>query len=215
MHSITNRIAFVGILFAAVAICMAGCGRDVRLAGQKLRQPTVQTVSMYGITLDESATPEQVAFAALRAVRDDVRAISEAAREEALDREFQLCAANEIANQNRTRLSRDEHLTRVMLAWAPTISHYVDQFPTSWDEAATRLVRRASTRSGSAGEAPTATEVLLEVRDPGGDPGGGAVLVVWLVQDSGYWRVTHLGFLPGKRTIASVASAATPAPDGH
>lgn len=202
-----NRIALVGTFGVAVAILAPGCGRDVRLSGQKLRQPVVQTVSMYGLTLDQSATPEQVAFAALRAVRDDVRATSESAREEALDRQFQLCAANEIARQNRTRLSRDEHLTRVMLGWAPTISHYVDQFPNTWDEASTRLVHRASTRSNSGGDAPTGMEVLLEVRDPKGDAGGSAVLVVWVVQDSGYWRVTHFGFLTGKRTIAGAARA--------
>lgn len=180
-----------------------GCSRDVRLSGRKLRAPNVRAVVHYGLNLDTQAAPEQVAYAALRAIHDDFRAANREAREEALDRQFDLAAGNEIVKQNRTGLSQEEYLFKVVNHWTPSISHYVNRFPTEWESAKSRLIRRdfKSSDGKTAG-----AEVLLEVDDPSGELNARAVVVVWLVQDTGFWRVTHVGFLPGKR-VASVKTA--------
>lgn len=187
---------------AAVVVLMlnaCGCSRDVRLSGRKLRAPNVRAVVQYGLNLDTQAAPEQVAYAALRAIHDDFRAANREAREEALDRQFDLAAGNEIVKQNRTGLSPEEYLFKVVNHWTPSISHYVDRFPTDWESAKARLLRRdfKSSDGKTAG-----AEVLLEVDDPTGEPNARAVVVVWLVQDTGFWRVTHVGFLQGKRAAA-------------
>jgi hypothetical protein len=181
-------------LTAGIGVMLvSGCQRDVRLADKKLRNPTVRAISAYEMTLDEQAIPEQVAYAALRAIADDFRATDDKAREEALDVQFDLCAANEIQRQNRTSLRREEWLYEVVSHWTPTVSHYVEDFPRDWTEAQERFVLRGPTESA---EGIEECDVLIEVDDvkAGRDPNARVVIVVWLAKDNGFWRVVHLGF---------------------
>src|SRR3972149_10392414 len=101
--------ASVGLTVAAASglAVWCGCGGDARLAGQRIRSVTVRSVAHYGVTLDQQASPEQVAYVLLRAVRDDVVAKSREERDTALDKQFDLCAATVIQNKNRTSLPRD------------------------------------------------------------------------------------------------------------
>jgi len=193
--------AAVGVTAAAAAALAAwcGCGGDARLAGHKVRSATVRSVSHYGLTLDQQASPEQVAFVLLRAIRDDVSAKTKGDREAALDKQFDLCAANVLQNKNLTRMSRDEFVHGVVYHWAPTVSHYVGDFETEWDKASARLVRMKLTTDSKAG--PEECEVHMELADPHGDPKARVVMVIWMVQDGGFWRVTHLGFDPTKRSL--------------
>jgi hypothetical protein len=174
------------------------CGRDAKLAGKTLRNPTVKSVSLYGLALDQNAPPEQVAFAALRAIREDALAPDAASREAALDKQFDLCAADVLAARNRSSMPRDQFLHGVVYHWTPTVAHYAQGLETEWEKAAARLVKRDTTPSK---DAVKECEVVMQTTDPSGDPKASVVLVVWMVQDSGYWRVTHLGFEPARRTL--------------
>jgi hypothetical protein len=180
-------------LAAALTAGLTACRRDARLADKKLRNPMVKPVSAYGMTLDEQSSPKQVAFATLRAIRDDFLAPDREAREKALDTQFALCAANKISEKNITSLSREEWLYEVVSKWTPTVSHYVPDFPVDWEKAEKRLKLRGPIESA---EGATTCDVLMEVDNvkAGRDPNARVVLVVWLVKDSGFWRVTHLGF---------------------
>lgn len=187
---------------AAVALAVwCGCGGDSRLAGKKIRSTTVRSVTHYGLTLDQQATPEQVAFVLLRAIRDDVSAKSKQDRETALDIQFDLCAANAIQKKNPTTMPRDEFIHNVVYHWAPTVSHYVGDFETEWEKAAARLVRTKSTTDSKA--SPEECEVRMELADPNGDPNARVVMVIWMAQDEGYWRVMHLGFDPTRRSVGN------------
>jgi hypothetical protein len=191
-HSKANAVV-LAVLAAALMVGSTACRRDVRLADKKLRNPTVKAVSAYGMTLDEQASPQQVAFATLQAIRDDFLAPDREAREKALDTQFELCAANKISERNITSLSREEWLYEVVSKWTPTVSHYVPDFPIDWEEAKERLVVRRPPESAGGVET---CDVAMEVDDvkAGRSPNARVVLVVWLVKDSGFWRVTHLGF---------------------
>ena len=202
----TDRMRVL-LIVGIVVMLVSGCQRDVRLADKKLRNPTVRTVTVYEITLDEQATPERVAYVALRAIADDFLAPDDQAREKALDVQFDICAANEIQRPNRTSLRREEWLYEVVSHWTPTVSHYVEDFPRDWSEAQNRLVRRGPTES-------TEGVVLIEVDNvkAGRDPNARVVIVIWLAKDNGFWRVVHLGFDvqrqgrgadPSRRKIAS------------
>lgn len=177
------------------------CGGNAHLAGKSLRNPTVKSVSLYGLTLDQNASPEQVAFAALRAIREDALAPDAASREAALDKQFDLCAAEVLAARNRTSIPRDQFLYSVVYHWTPTVAYYAQDLETEWEKAATRLVKRDIAPAKDAKESVKECEVLMQLADPSGDPKASVVLVVWMVQDGGFWRVTHLGFDPGRRTI--------------
>jgi len=180
------------------------CSRDARLVGRNVRKDvTVRAVTHYNVTLDEAATPEQVAYVALRAVRDDFLATDTEEREAALDRQFDVCAADVIATRNRTGLKRDEFVYAVVHRWTPTVSHYVADFETDWEAAAERFVRTDPRLSKESHSDAMECEVLMEVNDPSGDPSAHALLVVYLAQDGGFWRVIHLGFDPTRRSIAN------------
>ncbi len=193
-----------------------GCSRDVRLDSSELRDVSVRSVTLYGLTLDESADPETVAFAALSAVREDFEAGTDrAARAAALDKQFDLCAAEYIAGQNESSRSREEFLLSVVRLWTPTVAHYVGDFPSTLEEARSRFVVR---RVAAKDDAPEQADVLMEVDDipAGRDPNARVVLAVYLVRDGGFWRVSHLGFDVGSKNPAArrrIAERSTAAPD--
>ena len=176
------------------SVLCGGCSRDVRLADRKLRSVTVQTVTHYGLTLDQSASPQRVAYVLLRAIRDDFLARSEADRETALDKQFDICAVNVIATGNRAYANRDELIYNVVYRWTPTVSHYVHDFETEWEKAQERLVLRGPRPLQGSQDGLMECEVLMEVDDPSGDPNARVVMVAYLAQDKGFWRVLHLGF---------------------
>jgi len=196
MLAVVGLCVFVGLVPA--------CNRDVRLAGKDVPTVKVQPVEHYGLKLDASASPEQVAYVALRAIREDFKAEDEAARKKALAVQFDVCAADVIQARNRTSVERDEFIYSVVYHWTPTVSHYVDDFPTDWPAAQARMHRRAVTVAGKpvdAADAENECEIAMEVQDPSGDPNAQVVLLVWLAKDSGLWRVTHLGFDRSARSI--------------
>ncbi len=196
----------VGMGLACALVVVLGCSRDVRLAGRRLRSVTVREVSHYGVTLDKAASPRQVAFVALRAVREDFLAGNDAEREAALDKQFDVCAADVINVRNLTGMDRSEFIHNVVYRWTPTVSHYVHEFETSWELAEERLVVRKKGPGKEPADEATKCEVAIGVSDPDGDPRAGVVLLVWLARDNGYWRVVHMGFDPTRRSIRRVTS---------
>ena len=192
------RFTLLTLVVFGVGIVPSGCKRDAHLAGRNIPENVqVHSVTHYGQTLDESATPEQVAFVLLRAIADDFEADSAEAREEALAVQFDLCAAGELAKSKLPSRLLDEHLYKIVYRWTPTISHYVPDFPKDWDSASKRLVRRRPSKSAAGVEE---CAVLLQVDDPHTlrdgkpDPNASVVIVIWMVKDGGYWRVMHPGF---------------------
>ncbi len=208
------RIRVTVALFAAgVSLAIAGgCARDVYLDDQKVRSVVVRPVSLFGLRLDETASPEQVAYAALRAIREDFNATTAVQREEALDKQFDLCAANEIQARNRRSLTRDEFVHNVVYRWTPTVSHYVGDFGATWESARKRFRRRTMTPIERSPDGAKECEIAFEVDDPSGDPSARVVLLVWLAQDKGLWRVLHFGFDPTTRTVQGTALVRPPPP---
>ncbi len=189
------------LLAAALLVVAGGCERNVRLADHKLRHPVLKTVTHYGKTLDEKASPADVTYVLLRAMRDDFLASTDEERQRALDVLFDICAANELEAQQRTSLARDEYLYEVVYRWTPTVAHYVGDFETDWDKAAARL--ETTNRRPAKGSTPDveAVTVLMAVADPSGHPNAGVVLKVTLVTDKGYWRVLNVGFDSARRSL--------------
>ncbi|MBU0719483.1 MAG: hypothetical protein KJ749_14655, partial [Planctomycetes bacterium] len=94
-----NVLVLLGVVVGNSVALAAGCesAGAGRLANRKVEKPEVRTVTHYGMTLDEDASPEEVAFVLLRAIRDDFYAADLASREAAIDMQLDVCAANEMA----------------------------------------------------------------------------------------------------------------------
>lgn len=196
-----QRLLRLWLTVGAGLVLIPGCERSARLTGRKLRDVTVRTVTPYGVRLDQEASPEQVAYVLLRAIRDDFLAANEAEREAALDIQFDVAAVDEILAWNSMGLTREEALFMMVHNWTPTVSHYVHDFETDWDQARARLVTHRPRPATEGGGGKSECQVLMEVHDPGGDPNANAVLVVWLVEDQDYWRVLRVGFAPDRRSL--------------
>ena len=207
MNTQYRRTAFVAVI-AVCAWTTTACKRDARLADHKLRHPVVKTVSHYGITLDKNATPEQVAFVALRAIKEDFEAKDAAQRDEALDVLFDICAPNLIAAENRRSISRDEFIYKIVYHWTPAVAHYVHDFETEWARAKARFKTSGGRRGSLKSEKVEARALVqLEVSDPAGDANAGAIVKVDVRKDEGYWRVWQIGFASGDRSLGGASSA--------
>ena len=191
------------LLLITMIAMIASCDRDVRLAGRNVPSVKVRTVSHFGVTLDREASPEPVAFVALRAIREDVLAGNEKEREAALAKQFDVCAANIIQAKNRSSIKRDPYIYNVVYHWAPTVSHYVKNFDLDWEQAKKRLIRRDPPQNEGVKRRFEECTILMELDDPTGDAGARVVMVLWLARDDGYWRVLHLGFDNTSRSIGT------------
>lgn len=189
---------FAGVLLLLSLLAPVGCSRDVRLEGEDLRDVTVKTVTHYGITLDEKATPQDVTYVLLRAIREDFLAKDEAARREAINRQKDLCAVESILQRSLATLDRAEAIHHTVYRWTPTVSHYVSSLQFDREEANKRFVLVGPIKAEN--EEFLASQVRLELDDPDGDPNAGVVLAVDLVQENNYWRVLRLSY-PPKRSI--------------
>ncbi len=178
---------------ALVATTISGCGKDDLQVRHEQRNLTIGPVELFDHLLDQTASPEQVAFAALRAIAEDFEAGNDKEqREAALDKQFSLAAINMLTPSEKMKIDSGEYLYKVVYHWTPTVSHYVSQFPQTFEEAKERFV----VRSPRGLDPMNYADVLLEVDDPKAEPGtdSSAVLVVYLGRDTGYWRVIHFGF---------------------
>jgi len=205
------RLAGVLWLFTLVAGC-----RDRHLAGQKLEPVEVKTVTAYGVSLGPEASPRQVAFVLLRALRDDVLAARRKDRQagkQAWATERSLAAPGRIlANLSRlleratmrVELSATEAVYKESKFWAPVVAHYVDCLDLTLEQAEARMYLLKDA-------AADVQHVLLDVENPADQ--SKATVKVSLAQEAGYWRVYRVGFnevsverLADRRTNVPAAS---------
>lgn len=150
-----RRIPRWFVAVSATLVWAAGC------APSEVPPPAeVKTVSAYGLTLDESATPEQVVYVLLRAIADDVTAAQAHEHDkqrEALLLTYRLGAYSVIEKRlvdvlNQSLASevkslgkdRDRRLFDFVKGWAPIASHYVRGFDTDSRAAMARMSVQAS-----------------------------------------------------------------------
>ncbi|MCH8148342.1 MAG: hypothetical protein IH987_10165 [Planctomycetes bacterium] len=205
-----NSLAAAGCL-VAVLLPIGACDRDARLAGRNLRDVTVGTVTHYGATLDKSATPEQVTYVLLRAIRDDFKAKTSEEREAALDKLFDVSAAGHLTQGKASEIDRQETVFKIVNRWTPTVAHYVDDIETDWEKARLRLKISGLQPVTNRTDGTQQCKVITQLADPGGNPNAAVLLSVQLVQDSGYWRVLALQFLNSRRDLNPKAAARGPA----
>lgn len=199
---------------SSVQLC--GCGRDARLVGKEL--PTdlaVRSVTHYGLTLDEKATPKEVGFVLMRALREDFEAKDKAARATAMNVLYDVTATNEVIALQPDGQSSAETIYTLVKQWTPTVAHYASQLPTEWEAAKDRFVATNPQPSKSGREGVMECQVLYQLEDPKGDPNGRVVLYGALVQDKGFWRVRSVGFVPNRRVLATKSKEATQTTDAE
>jgi hypothetical protein len=129
------------VSLGCAGLLVTGCG------GSEPKPPVaeVKTVEAYGVTLDASATPQQVAYVLLRSIADDYAAASSkdrVAQRKAQELTFALSApgvmeerlvqaTNQInpnAKKKDLGKDRDEKLFKTVHSWAPIVGYYLASF---------------------------------------------------------------------------------------
>jgi len=181
---------------------LVGCQKNTVALEEQPFEIDTGPVTQAGLALDASATPEQVVYALLRAIYDDVKANDVDTRRQAFQRELDLSAPDTIYARSRYHnLTRNEGVKRIVWHWAPTLAYHVDDFPKSWNDAASRL-RSAHTGFSQSPNNSRFTRVLIELADPSGDPNASVIAQFQLTnQPGGLWRVTQVGFIRTRRHL--------------
>ena len=216
-----GREGFLTLAIVVSVWCGCGCKDDARLAGHRIPKVTVGPVRDQGLELGAEASPEEVVFVLLRAIRDDLLAgVDQQARRQALERQFAVCDPDYIYDWyrrsygRRAAADRDEWVYKKVTLWAPALGCYVDSFDLDLETGRSRMsVSPTSRHEDWPGET---VQVDLPVRGPAGQVGAETVVRVRLHRHaSGYWRVFQVGFAKRRGlTGAGRASAPTAATSG-
>ncbi len=200
---------WAGCMLLVVCGLLQGCdGDETRKLRERVHHVEVGVVRDAGLTLDEQASPGMVVYALLVTIHDDVKAGKDvSAREDAFKRTMNLSAPDQIHKQDvrgkrdreTTVAQRDRSVEDIVWRWAPTLGYYVDDFPKTWEDARTRLIRRPS--GTSADQGPEACVVKIALADPSGDAKAMAVAQFRLVKEKGFWRVVQVGFDKKHRSL--------------
>ncbi len=231
MTSIQRPVSSVRPLSAALVAAVAALVLFTACASHEdpVPPPATGPVTACGLTLDEHATPQQVAFVLLRALADDVQAAQTHRREDqraAQELAWSLAAYDVIAERlieshNRTRpgapisslgADRDRRIWQVVHFWAPIVAHYVPGFDVDFQAAADKmLVAMSQDRRSAHVFYPT-------MRDPSQvEPAAQerAVIDVELhmqkAGDQEYWRVARVAFTGPRQLLAHTRPATAPA----
>jgi hypothetical protein len=200
----------VVLLGAAMGLVLAiGCSEDARLADHDI--PTIEAGPVHdqGIVLGPEASPKEVAFVLLRAIRDDVRAGADhEARQAALERQMAVCDPDFIyglyrrAFGKRAVFSRDEWVFKKVRLWAPAFSYYADSFDLDLANAQSRMIEgKVEAHAGLSGET---VSVDLPAKDPEGSSAADVMVRVWLHRhEHAGWRAFHVGFAKTRPPAAS------------
>ncbi|HRR86162.1 MAG TPA: hypothetical protein P5316_14235, partial [Phycisphaerae bacterium] len=192
-----------GLVGVMIVAGLSGCSAPE----EDIPPAVVKPVTAYGLSLDTTATPQQVAFVLLRSIADDVRAAQaqDAKRQkEALQLTYALAAYSTIAprigesaakpaDAARSK-ARDKRLYSFVKDWAPIAAHYIRSFDTDVEAAGRKMRIHSQTAS--------AVHVLYDVcHDPAEtDPARQqkATIDIELTMEPegalSYWRVAKVTF---------------------
>lgn len=216
-----RRICLAGAACLALAI-LGGCRRDLDIPPME-----VKTVDAYGVKLDTAASPKQVAYVLLRALRDDVEASQawdKAKKKQAFRTTFALAAfgaiKDKLVNSPELLNAADGNVAEAVARntydavdhWAPIAGHYVRSFEADVQAAMARMTEVVAP-DGRTGKVyvdvahdPQATQPAERQE---------VTLIIDVAREKGaegadYWRVIKLGYQPRMKVIAVSAPATAP-----
>jgi hypothetical protein len=196
---VAGRHRLVALLsLSAVLAGIGGCGSEE----PKVSPPAIETVEAYGQTLDESATPEQVVFVLLQAIRDDFHTSPEnsKAREELVDLQYKLSAYSALkrrlteANRIRPGMNAAEVVRELVYHWTPILAHYVESFDEDFEQAR----RKMRVRPLADGEGLYVFYPVHRSHGPDAEVADTVIVNIELRPEKAggleYWRVARISF---------------------
>lgn len=205
------------MLALALAVLSSGCQKQVEVPPME-----VKTVEAYGQTLDENATPQQVAYVLLHSIRDDFEAAQRhdrQAQRAAFETTFSLAAYKEMIRRFEKSFGQkaaegqawDRKLYDIIYHWTPLVSHYVGSIEEDFDKATAKM--QATT--GADGQAARVFVPLMH-NPTASSPAeqGRVILEIDMVKEQAtsgtgsYWRVARLDYRHGVKPAATMTATA-------
>jgi hypothetical protein len=209
-------------VLAATAGVLAGC-RNQEAPPETLKPIVVGPVKLYGMNLGPGATPQEVTFALMQALRETVTTARRRhlpdrreALQERIENELELCAPSRIYQNVIGTLvpegvelkERDNVVYKIVKLWAPIAARYVDCFSSDAAKmiAAMRVKRLSETDarvSYDVTDPVDHTKMTFQVfltLEPGTEPA---------YRNEKFWRVYRLGYARFGHDEASSMPAGT------
>ncbi len=215
-------------LAAAVVLSVLGGCRNQEAPPEDLKPVVVGPVEMHGVSLGPDATPQQVTYVLMQALKETatagrLRERDRERRKKLMENQLQLAAPQRIyrnlhADAETAGIAarqRDEAVYRIVKLWAPIVARYVDSFPADPAQGTAAMRLRWLDKDKEKGDA----RVSYDVTDP--VDGSQVTLQVYLTQETGpdggakYWRVYRLGYVPFGQDDPAATRRATTAPTTH
>ncbi|HOW19623.1 MAG TPA: hypothetical protein PLC79_11345 [Phycisphaerae bacterium] len=210
-----SRHPVVCILLAAA---LAGC-QNQEVPPETLKAIVVGPVELYGVHLGSQATPQQVTYALMQALRDTAKAGQHHDRQafkKGIETQLRLCAPSRIYSNVDVSAApaavaspeQSAVIYKIVKLWAPIAARYVDSF----DADAAKAV--AAMRAVSLSDKDV--RVSYDVVDPTDQ--SRVIFQVYLTQEPGtepghtgekFWRVYRLDYAPYGRGEAATRPAAS------
>ncbi len=201
----THSLILAGLLgLAGLAV---GCTRSVQPPASDYLPQANEVVSAYGMTLDETATPEQAVWALLLAIRDDVATpINSAKWQELIKLQCQLANVEVLRQRSEggseaLRKRSQEIYFEVIKGWAAALNYYTEHFDPSLEQAQHRMTLRETndTKLPEQYRSIRVVDYVLTAGQPDSPPNlerGVDIRFLLAKTLKGYWRVYSLSLHP-------------------
>lgn len=201
----THSLILAGLL--ALAGLAGGCTRSVEPPASDYLPQANEVVAAYGMTLDETATPEQTVWALLLAIRDDVATpINSAKWQELIKLQCQLANVEVLRQRSEggneaLRKRRQEIYFEVIKGWAAALNYYTEHFDPSLEQAQQRMTLREAddTKLPEQYRSIRVVDYVLTAGQPDSPPNlerGVDIRFLLAKTLKGYWRVYSLTLHP-------------------
>lgn len=201
----THSLILAGLL--ALAGLAGGCTRSVEPPASDYLPQANEVVAAYGMTLDETATPEQTVWALLLAIRDDVATpINSAKWQELIKLQCQLANVEVLRQRSEggneaLRKRRQEIYFEVIKGWAAALNYYTEHFDPSLEQAQHRMTLREAndTKLPEQYRSIRVVDYVLTAGQPDSPPNlerGVDIRFLLAKTLKGYWRVYSLTLHP-------------------
>lgn len=201
----TQSLILAGLL--ALTGLAAGCTHRTQPPASDFLPAENEAVSAYGMTLDETATPEQTVWALLMAIRDDVTTPINSAKWQELIRlqcrlaNVELLRRRLESGNEASRQKSEEMFFGVVKGWAAALNYYAEHFDHSLEQARRRIAVRQATDSNLPEQYRSIriVDYVLTAGQPDSPPNlaRGVDIRFRLAKTlKGYWRVYSLSLHP-------------------
>ncbi len=197
-----------GKCIALGLLLAAGCRSDAPSPAREFLPPGNEVVVAYDLTLDAQATPEQVAWVLLQALREDLRhPVGSSPWREVMALECRLADVEllraQLTGARLTAEEREHFIYDLVKNWAAKVHYYAPGLEGEFAAARRRMtVAQAVDLKLPAGHQQVCQVAYTAGRDPADPPAAAVVVIKMSRSPADLWRVYQVHIQPPARPVS-------------